>query len=89
MQMLYNSESYVVVHFEVPTEAGRADAPTRGAYEIVDKSSRREIFIDGALAERFRRDVQAMADSGQASPEQFDDYLAGYMALAQQSVTLH
>ena len=89
MQMLYNSDSYVVVRFEVPTEAGREDAPTRGAYEIVDKSARREIFIEGALAERFRRDVQALAESGQASAEQFDDYLAGYMALAQQPVTLH
>ena len=89
MQMLYNSDIYVVVRFEVPTEPGRKDAPTRGAYEIVDKSARREIFIDGALAERFRRDVQALAESGQTTPEQFDDYLAGYMTLAQQPVTLH
>ena len=64
MQMLYNSDTFVVVRFEVPTQAGRSDAPTRGAYEIVDKSARREIFIDGALAERFRREVQAMADTG-------------------------
>ena len=89
MQMLYNSDTFVVVRFDVPTQAGRSDAPTRGAYEIVDKSARREIFIDGALAERFRREVQAMAESGHASAEQFDDYLAGYMALAQQPVTLH
>ena len=88
MQMLYHSDQYVVVQFEVPAEPGHAEGATRGAYEIVDKSARRECFLDGALAEKFRQDVQALVQTD-PSPEQIDDYLAGYMALAQHPVTLH
>ncbi len=50
MQMLYNSDSFTVVQFSVPVEAS---ALTRGGYEIVDKFARKEIFIEGRLAESF------------------------------------
>lgn len=90
MQMLYNSDSFVVVQFDVPPAQGLPDdTPTRGGYEIVDKTSRKEIFIEGALAERFKLGVQALADSGTSTEEAFDDYIAGFTGLAQQPVILH
>ena len=60
MHMLYNSPSFIVVQFEVPVEGllqHDASQPelqlSRGGFEIVDKYARREIFIEGALAEQF------------------------------------
>ncbi|MCB1982610.1 MAG: DUF3567 domain-containing protein [Rhodoferax sp.] len=94
MQMLYNSDSYVVVRFDVPGDDeaspnAQTVAPVgRGGYEIVDKLARREIFIDGALAESFKRGVQALAETD-PSPEAYDDFIARYCALAQHPVTLH
>lgn len=54
----------------------------------MDKLARREIFIDGALAESFKRGVQALAETD-PSPEAYDDFIARYCALAQHPVTLH
>ena len=62
--------------------------PSRGGYEIVDKSARKEIFIQGALAETFRTEVQALID-GSPSEEAFDDYLGRYTSLMQQPLVLH
>jgi hypothetical protein len=61
----------------------------RGGYEIVDKTMRREIVIEGALAERFQRGVQALVETGEATEESFDDYIAGFADLAQRPVVLH
>jgi hypothetical protein len=90
MQMLYNSDSFVVVQFDVPT-ARDGEASARGGYEIVDKFARKEIFLEGALAQRFQQGVQALAqDSPQGiNPEAMDDYIAGFTALAQTPLTLH
>lgn len=93
MQMLYNSDSFVVVQFDVPAagegvEAGADAALTRGGYEIVDKTARREIFLEGALAQSFREGVEALIRR-QPTPEEIDDYIAGYTELAQHPVVLH
>ena len=85
MQMLYNSDSFVVVQIDVPTDAGSL---TRGGYEIVDKFARRDIFIEGALAERFKLGVEALVVED-SSPEVFDDYIAGYVQSAHQPLVLH
>ena len=85
MQMLYNSDSFVVVQFDVPTAAGDL---TRGGYEIVDKFARKEIFIEGALAESFQQGVAALAE-GDPSAEDYDSFIEGYTHLAQQRLTLH
>jgi hypothetical protein len=88
MQMLYNSDSFVVVKFDLPT-AVPPEAPTaRGGYEIVDKHARRGIYIEGALAERFQQGVQDLV-AGDPSEDDFDDFFGGYCVLAQQPVTLH
>lgn len=89
MQMLYNSDSYVVVRFELaPTPAGAEPALSQGGYEIVDKFTRKEIFIVGAVAEKFQRGVQEIADND-PSEERFDDFIAGFTTLAQHPVMLH
>ncbi len=87
MQMLYHSDQYVVVRFDVPQDA-QAPRPARGGYEIVDKRAQREVFIEGALAERFRRGVESLVEAG-PTEEQFDDFIAGFTTLAQQPLVLH
>ena len=90
MNMLYNSDSLVVVQFEVPAEASRSGAGdlTRGGYEIVDKFARKEIFIEGALAESFKLGVQALIETS-PSVEDFDAYIGRFSALMQQPLVLH
>lgn len=85
MHMLYNSDSFAVVRFDPP--APTADAE-RGGYEIVDKTSRKEIYIEGALAECFKQGVQALVSQAH-TPEQLDEFIAGFTTLAQYPVTLH
>lgn len=98
MQTLYNSDSYVVVSFDLPPDDvadGGEPAPLRrGGFEVIDKLARKEIFIEGALAQHFQQGVQALVagrpdsdvDSLQAV---IDEFIAGYTALAQQPVLLH
>jgi hypothetical protein len=94
MQMLYNSDSFTVLRFDaLPVDVGGAapDAPhtpQRGGFEIMDKSSRKGIYLQGAVAESFQRGVQALVEQG-PDPEALDNYLAGYTALAQQPIVLH
>jgi hypothetical protein len=104
MQTLYNSDSYVVVQFDVPAHSsspaaftGRADAYipdnagkglTRGGYEIVDKFARKEIFIEGAMAQSFKEGVEALIET-QPSEEEIDEYLGRFTSLMQQPVVLH
>ncbi len=101
MQMLYNSDSFAVVQFEVPTQkapangdpsrgaAFSADASlTRGGYEIVDKFARKEIFIEGAMAESFKQGVDALILT-EPSEEEMDEYIDRFSSLMQQPVVLH
>jgi hypothetical protein len=89
MQMLYNSDSFVVVRFDMPTADGAEGPLGRGGYEIVDKLARKEIFIEGAVAESFQLGVQALMQSHPADEEAFDNYFASYTLLAQQPLVLH
>jgi Protein of unknown function (DUF3567) len=89
MQMLYNSDHYVVVEFDLGADApSNESAARRGGYEIVDKFARRGIFLDGAAAEGFKRGVNELVGRG-PSEEEIDDFIAGYTLLAQQPVVLH
>ena len=90
MQMLYNSDSYVVVQFEVPEaeDAGAAPARNLGGYEILDKHARTEIYLRGAVAESFQRGVQALVDAG-PDAEALDDFIAGFTTGAAQPLVQH
>ena len=99
MQMLYNSDSYAVVLFDV---AGIAPAAatllikgepvpqplSHGGYEIVDKFARKEIFLQGAMAESFKEGVEALIQT-RPSEEEIDDYIERFASLMQQPVILH
>ena len=87
MQVVYNSDSFVVVEFDVPGTSEGA-SPRRGGFEIVDKMARKEIFIEGAVAERFQRGVKELVQQGPAE-DSIDEFIAGFTALAQQPVVLH
>ena len=99
MHMLYNSDSFVVVQFDIAGRAGDdvrlasgeavgSDALTHGGYEIVDKFARKEIFIQGALAESFKEGVEALIQT-EPSEEEIDDYIERFASLMQQPVVLH
>jgi Protein of unknown function (DUF3567) len=95
MQTLYNSDSFVVVSFDLPADDGAVPARLqRGGFEIVDKLARKEIFIEGALAEHFKLGVQALvadqpAGDADGLQDRIDAFIAGHTALAQQPVLLH
>ncbi len=96
--MLYNSDSFAVVLFDVagiaPAEAVRGAPATgpaplsHGGYEIVDKFARKEIFLQGAMAESFKEGVEALIQT-QPSEEEIDDYIERFASLMQQPVILH
>jgi hypothetical protein len=91
--MLYDSDSFAVVQIDVPSldqAQGLApeDALMRGGFEIVDKFARKEIFIEGALAESFRIGVEALIE-GEPSADELDDYIGRFSSLMQQPVLLH
>ena len=55
MLMLYNSDNFAVVQFDVPpADEDESGTLTRGGYEIVDKFARKEIFLEGAMAQTFK-----------------------------------
>ncbi len=88
MNMLYNSDNYVVVHFDLSAAATDDSQPKRGGFEIVDKFARKDIFIEGALADKFQRGVQALVEQAHTA-EQLDEYIAGFATMAQHALTLH
>ena len=90
MHMLYNSDSFIVVQFDVPLiEAEDGPQLNRGGFEIVDKFARKEIFIEGALAESFQQGVQALIDGGEPSEDELDTFIERYAVMGQQPVVMH
>lgn len=81
MQLILNSPQYCVVAISDPAE--HADG-----YEIVNKHTRREIYISGAMADSFRDGV-AQLIAGDITVEEIEAYLSRFGALMQQPVVLH
>ena len=97
MELLYNSEAFVVMQFTLAGEAAdgangangaNGSNGARGGYEIVDKFARKEIYLQGAVAQSFQRGVEALVQQG-PSEESLDAYIAGFTVMAQQPVVLH
>lgn len=90
MQMVYNSDNYAVVRFDVPSDTKQTgeSSPARGGYEIVDKFGRKEIYIQGEMAATFKEGVEALIKTS-PSEEELDEYLGRYVALMQHPVILH
>ena len=93
MNLLYESESFAVMHV-LANETGEAapvsQAPTleRHGFEIVDKRSGKEVYLDGSWAEMFQMHIQAWQQNT-PTQEEVEDTLERYTGLAQQPVVVH
>ena len=108
MNMLYDSDSFVVVHME--PHAGDIDvqmqdgvglvarakdtaavvppALERHGFEIVDKRSGKEVYLDGSWAELFQQQIAAWR-AHTPTQEEVEDTLERYAELAQNPVVMH
>ena len=77
MNVMYNSENYCVVEF-----------PGRHGIELVDKTTGRAGFLEGAVEVKFRASLADFA-AGEPSSESVDEFLGAYDALLTNSVALH
>lgn len=95
MQMLYDSDSFVVVHMlpEVALDGAKATTPQppqlmRHGFEIVDKRSGKEVYLDGSWAELFQQQILAW-QRNTPTQEEVEDTLDSYIGLAQNPVVVH
>jgi len=93
MDMLYNSETFSVMHLQMQEGEflpARPDVPVlaRHGFEIVDKRSGKELFLEGSWAEQFQAHLRAWQEKS-PTQEEVEDTLAGYAELAQNPVVVH
>ena len=98
MQMLYDSDSFVVLHLKpelgLPTQITLADGHTcapalpRHGFEIVDKRTGKEVYLDGSWAELFQQQIHAWQRQS-PTQEEVEDILERYAQLAQNRVLIH
>ena len=116
MQMLYDSDSFVVVHLQAEAQVSSqaqnavdvvmqgsvvsAHAQTaspndtsglrlaRHGFEIVDKRSGKEVYLDGSWAELFQQQINAW-QAKTPTQDEVEDALECYTQLAQNPVVLH
>jgi hypothetical protein len=94
MHMLYDSEAFAVVHIlanapaegEAPVDEG-PQIPRHG-FEIVDKRSGKEVYLDGSWAEMFQAQIVEWQRNS-PSQEEVENTLEGYASLAQNPVVMH
>ena len=77
MNVMYNSDNYYVVEF-----------PGRHGIELVDKTTGRAGFLEGAVEVKFRATMTGLA-AGEPSVESVDEFLGLYDALLTHSIALH
>jgi hypothetical protein len=93
MQTLYDSESFAVVRMRAEPPAGLGALPSgpqlpRHGFEIVDKRSGKEVYLDGLWAEVFQQRIAAWQEKT-PTQEEVETTLEGYATLAQNPVVLH
>jgi hypothetical protein len=90
MQMLYDSEAFVVVHVlaNESEEGNPAPVLARHGFEIVDKRSNKEVYLDGSWAEAFQRQINAW-QLNTPTQEEVETVLDGYTQLAQNPLVMH
>ena len=90
MQMLYDSDSFVVVHMQAnePNDGDPPPSEVRHGFEIVDKRSGKEVYLDGSWAELFQQQISAWQENT-PSQEEVEDTLSRYAELAQNPVVMH
>ena len=60
----------------------------RHGFEIVDKRSGKELFLEGSWAEQFQAHLRAWQENS-PTQEEVEDTLAGYAELAQNPLVVH
>lgn len=93
MQMLYDSDSFAVVHIQPDAWDDTLPAPlhpelARHGFEIVDKRSGKEVYLDGSWAELFQQQITAW-QTNMPTAEEVEDTLERYTGLAQNPVVMH
>jgi hypothetical protein len=103
MHTLYDSETFSVTHMlanadsvdglsgAVKSKAKPAPAVPallRHGFEIVDKRSGKEVYLDGSWAELFQRHIEAWQQNT-PTQEEVEDTLEQYAELAQNPVHVH
>ena len=98
MHMLYDSDSFAVLHLQpdlggapqVLLSDGHTPAPVmvRNGFEIVDKRSGKEVYLDGSWAELFQQHLHAW-QTDSPSEEEVEEILERYAMLAQNPVLVH
>ncbi|WP_293660478.1 DUF3567 domain-containing protein [Rhodoferax sp. OV413] len=100
MNTLYESESFSVTHMlansdaedQSPeiTERHPQGVPilARYGFEIVDKRSNKEVYLDGSWAELFQLHIEAWQEKT-PTQEEVEDTLEQYAELAQTPVQIH
>jgi hypothetical protein len=98
MNMLYDSDSFVVVHMlpdadrleeaRASTEGPQLPQLARHGFEIVDKRTGKEVYLDGSWAEMFQLKILAWQRDA-PTQEEVEDTLEGYTGLAQHPVVVH
>jgi len=92
MQMIFDSEQYVVVHIlaNAPDEGSGLPMPEirRDGFEIVNKQSGKGVYLDGSWAEAFQKQINAwQADT--PTQEAVEECLEAYAQLAQNPIIVH
>ena len=103
MQMLYDSDTYSVMHMLANAVTPDADASKEGVntvatrpalilarhgFEIVDKRTNKEVYLDGSWAELFQLHISAWQQNT-PTQEEVEDTLEQYAELAQNPVVVH
>jgi hypothetical protein len=103
MQTLYDSETYCVTHMLANAESNgktvvsaikTAQFPegvplmARHGFEIVDKRSGKEVYLDGSWAELFQQHIMAW-QVNTPTQEEVEGTLEQYAELAQNPVVVH
>lgn len=103
MQTLYDSDTFSVTHMLAnaealnlhPSGASKSEqmltsrtALMRHGFEIVDKRSGKEVYLDGSWAELFQQHITAW-QVNTPTQEEVEDTLEQYAELAQNPVVVH
>jgi hypothetical protein len=95
MEILYESDNFVVLNTPMVDEnlesflkqLAAGQCPADG-YEIVDKRTRREVFLSGDWAAIFRTQMSSWRNVLPCQDE-IEEVLDGYAVLAQHPILLH
>ena len=89
MQMIYESDDFVVVQTDANALPDGSDAPMpRHVFEIVNKHSTTGIMLADAWSEIFQEQIKAWAKDTPAQ-EQVEQALEAYMALSNYALIMH